>query len=367
MASFHSYETASGETRWRVAWRVGRKQRSKRGFRTKRQASRWWLDNGAELEGGGQAATPTVAELWPLVLDRHKTWKTSTVHRREQLYRLYIADRWGSVRVGSITYLDVQSWAEELAPKFTDTGTPSQIVTCLRMCIEEARRAGYVDANPCAGVIVSATRAKKGAEDASGEDQSDAEKNTLTQAQIDLIVDQLTVPVYKDAIRLLAACGMRWGEMAGLRAEDVDLQAQTITIRRTVSHIGPGTNPVRRPKTGKIRVIALPDRVVDMMARRVSDYPEGWLFPSPRSGSYLSTPGAKAWFGAAVAAARKIDPTIPEGFHPHSLRHTAVSRWIAEGVPITTIAAQVGHASITTTQQIYSHVMPGAIDELKKL
>ena len=198
-------------------------------------------------------------------------------------------------------------------------------------------------------------------------ESSDAERNTISQEQVDLIVAQIRVPVYKDSVRLLAACGMRWGEMAGLRASDVDLDGHTITIRRTVSHVTAGLDPVRRPKTGKTRVVAIPNSIYDMVSQRVQDHPSGWLFPSPRNGSFLSTPGASEWFGSAVNSARKIDPSIPEGFHPHSLRHTAVSRWLAAGIPLTTVAEQVGHSSIATTQEVYAHIMPGALDRIKDL
>ena len=367
MASFHSYKTSSGETRWRVAWRVGRKQKSKRGFRTKRQATRWWLDNGGALEDGGETSTPTIKELWPRVMDRHQRWKPSTKYRREQLYRDYIEPVWADVECGQITYLAVQDWATTtLAPKFATPGTPSQIVTCLRFALEEARRAGHIESNPCEGVYITATgestRRRGGDSDA-----TDAERNTLTEEQVERIISHITVPVYRDAVRLLAACGMRWGEMAGLRAEDVDLQAQTITIRRTVSHVSTGIDPVRRPKTGRTRVIALPTAVLPMMEERVAANPDGWLFPSPRDNTFIGTPGAGLWFGAAVDAARKEDPSIPEGFHPHSLRHTAVSRWLAAGVPMTTVAEQVGHATVATTQRVYAHIMPDSLDRIRDL
>ena len=42
-------------------------------------------------------------------------------------------------------------------------------------------------------------------------------------------------------------------------------------------------------------------------------------------------------------------------FHPHDLRHRYASLMIAEGVPVTQVAAQLGHSSNSLTWDTYSH------------
>jgi integrase len=44
-------------------------------------------------------------------------------------------------------------------------------------------------------------------------------------------------------------------------------------------------------------------------------------------------------------------------FHPHDLRHGFASVKIAEGVPVTTLAAQLGHSKKSMTLDVYSHVL----------
>lgn len=41
--------------------------------------------------------------------------------------------------------------------------------------------------------------------------------------------------------------------------------------------------------------------------------------------------------------------------HPHAFRHTAASTMIANGVDIVTTATELGHASPTTTANMYAH------------
>jgi integrase len=44
-------------------------------------------------------------------------------------------------------------------------------------------------------------------------------------------------------------------------------------------------------------------------------------------------------------------------FHPHHLRHRYASAKIAEGVPVTQVAAQLGHSKKSLTLDTYSHVL----------
>ena len=60
--------------------------------------------------------------------------------------------------------------------------------------------------------------------------------------------------------------------------------------------------------------------------------------------------------------------------HLHSLRHTNATLAIANGIAVTTVAGQLGHASPTTTMKIYAHAIQSAqaaaadmMDELLKM
>jgi integrase len=47
-------------------------------------------------------------------------------------------------------------------------------------------------------------------------------------------------------------------------------------------------------------------------------------------------------------------------FHPHDLRHRFASVKLREGVPVTDLAAQLGHSKKSMTLDTYSHVLLGA-------
>jgi integrase len=60
------------------------------------------------------------------------------------------------------------------------------------------------------------------------------------------------------------------------------------------------------------------------------------------------------WKPAITAAGLPADTTF------HDLRHTFASTALAEGVPISEVSRWLGHKSITTTVDLYGHLVPEA-------
>jgi integrase len=118
-------------------------------------------------------------------------------------------------------------------------------------------------------------------------------------------------------LRLLADTGMRAGECVALRLEDVDLARRTVVVTRA--------------KGGKHRVSgfsAATARALDRYIRRVRrghQLAAGgrlWLGTANRGFTYHALRGA---VGKRAALAGVAD------MHPHRLRHTAASAWLAAG------------------------------------
>src|SRR6185369_3896811 len=53
----------------------------------------------------------------------------------------------------------------------------------------------------------------------------------------------------------------------------------------------------------------------------------------------------------------------PKGASLHLLRHTHTSILLAQGVPLPAVSARLGHSSVRTTQEIYSHMITGQDEE----
>ncbi|MCV7005667.1 tyrosine-type recombinase/integrase [Mycobacterium gordonae] len=117
-------------------------------------------------------------------------------------------------------------------------------------------------------------------------------------------------------VRLMAETAMRAGEVCGLSVGDVDLNRGIVTVRRG--------------KGGKGRIAPFGDqtaRAIDRYLRarrthRLADSDALWLGDRGKNLSYYGLHAALK-YRAQVAGLAK--------FHPHLLRHTAASRWLAAG------------------------------------
>ena len=72
-------------------------------------------------------------------------------------------------------------------------------------------------------------------------------------------------------------------------------------------------------------------------------------------GSPMHPDTLSGWFHDYIEA----HPELPQ-IHLHSLRHTCATLEIANGVSVTTVAGQLGHANASTTTKIYAHAIKTA-------
>lgn len=164
-----------------------------------------------------------------------------------------------------------------------------------------------------------------------------------------------------------AALGSRRGESLGLTWADVDLEAATVTIRQSVVEVK-GRKIVKDTKTHQARRVSIDEATVAVLAShrarvdelaavaRVTITPESFVFSPPSSlgvKAYQPTKVSRTWRAWA-------DQQGLEGVRLHDLRHLAASVMISAGHDITTISRRLGHERVSTTLDIYSHLMPGS-------
>jgi integrase len=130
---------------------------------------------------------------------------------------------------------------------------------------------GLIRRNPC--------RVKGAAQDRS------PERSILTTRQVFALADAVD-PRYRALILLAVFGSLRWGELAALRRTDIDLDAGTVTIARSLNELPGGGFRFGPPKTdaGR-RVVALPVPIVpDLawhLARLTATRDDALIFTSP--------------------------------------------------------------------------------------
>jgi len=174
-----------------------------------------------------------------------------------------------------------------------------------------------------------------------------------------------------EAIYVVAVhCGLRQGELLGLKWEVVDLEAGKLSVRRSLAWVEkePVFNP---PKNGKGRNVRLTEPAAEALKRhratqnaerlRLSSLWEdnGLVFAGERGQpmrSYSLTGGS---FKRLLKRAG-----LPATTRFHDLRHTCATLLFMDGLHPKLVQELLGHATISITLDTYSHVLPGMDDGL---
>jgi integrase len=167
--------------------------------------------------------------------------------------------------------------------------------------------------------------------------------------------------------RVALSLGMREGEALGLRWQDVDLERGTLHVRQALQLVE-GKLTLRQPKTEQSRrVLPLPPSLVASLRQHRTRQLEEQLIAGTRWKEYglvfTSTIGTplhpRNMLRAFHALLKRAN--LPH-MRFHDLRHSCATLLAAQGVPARVAMEILGHANITTTLNIYTHVL----DESKR-
>jgi len=151
-------------------------------------------------------------------------------------------------------------------------------------------------------------------------------------------------------LEILYATGMRASECAGLRLEDVNLNAGYVVCT------GKGRKQ-RLVPLGAEAIVWLRAYLERARPHDTRRHDGGRLFVSPR-GRALSRQAL--WTIVRAAAARA---GVTQRVSPHVLRHSFASHLLEGGADLRAVQAMLGHADIATTQ-IYTHLPSAALKRM---
>lgn len=156
--------------------------------------------------------------------------------------------------------------------------------------------------------------------------------------------------------------GLRRGEILALKPNNIDFKARMIKVRDTV--IYDRNNPRLKGATktpAGIRDIPISDPLYKILLPYVKDRVKDFqLFSSANSPLMTKTAYENMWkqilkkMNAAVATADNPNP-IP-GITSHYLRHTYATDLFYAGIDLKTCQYLLGHSSLKTTMDIYTHL-----------
>lgn len=163
-------------------------------------------------------------------------------------------------------------------------------------------------------------------------------------------------------VMLALATGMRRGEVFALRWKHVDLERGSLRVMESLEQTKAGGLRFKSPKTDRTRVITLPGFAVEELRRLKREQAEELLKLGIRQscetlvcaradGEPLQPQSLTHQFTRLISRI----PDLPRARF-HDLRHSHATQLLLAGVHPKIAQERLGHASITTTIDLYSHV-----------
>jgi integrase len=293
--------------------------------------------------GSAHDLRPTTRELYAGVLRK---------------YLLPRFGRWPLARIGTAEVKDMLS--EELEAGKLSASAIRRHVLVLSVVLRAAVDDGRLARNPCEMVKLPPDRPRK---------MRVLEPHEV--AELAAAIGQH----YRPLVLTAAYIGLRWGELAGLRVDHVDLVTRRIRVDAQLIELnGVLSFGTTKTKAG-VRTVTIPNALADELAVHFEREPvqiSRLAFPTPsglpmRRGNFRKvwtrTLKHVGWVSERDAVTGEVISEHPlAGLVFHELRHTAAALAIAQGAHPLTIKERLGHSSITVTMDRYGKLFP-SLDE----
>lgn len=172
----------------------------------------------------------------------------------------------------------------------------------------------------------------------------------LSQFELQTLLKQLNLKMdvnWDWLILLIAKTGLRFSEALAITPKDFDFSYQSVSISKTWDYKGSGGFLPTKNKSS-IRKIQIDWQTVVQFSELIKNKPENEpLFANEKIYNSTINDMLKRRCKAANIPVISI----------HGLRHTHASLLLFAGVSIASVARRLGHASITTTQKTYLHII----------
>lgn len=380
MSSVHS----TPEGNWRARWRDPSGRLRSKTFPTKREARAFLAEIDTTLSRGtyvdphaGRMPFRNLAQRWLAA----RNTQVTTAARDESVMRTHVLPQWGDWPLAKIDHLSVQEWVTELSGR----RSAPVVAKCHQLTssvLRAAVRDRLIAINPCEGVRLPTVR------------RAHQDERIISQQ---VFRDQL-LPAVPDRYRAVVATagggGLRWGEVAGLCRDALDLDAGRLRVVRTVVEVAGHTafKPYPKSVAGQ-RSVPLPAWLLTIIRAHLERWPT-----APQAPVFANAVGAplrrglfraRVWRPSLVRVGLlgKVEP-VEDGFEAHwvdedgvpyvevfrthaqavkhvarqhaggmrfhDLRHSYATWLVDDGVPVNMVQRVMGHERSVITLDLYT-------------
>lgn len=269
---------------------------------------------------------------------KRRKWKENTYIFHETAIRLHITPQIGHIPLIRLTVLDVQRWLTQLQ----DERGEKRAVTALfilRAGIEGAVRAELVARNVAKLVETPRATWRRG--------------KALTHGQTAKLLATVQGDRYEAAYHIAVTLGLRIGELCSLKWADIDFEAATLTVQKGKTAAARRTLPLTPELVARLRQ----HWQRQQGERQTAAWRECGAVFATHSGGHIHTESLRTNFKRRLQWARLPD------FRFHDLRHTALTRLAAAGMPPAVVQAIAGQSDPSIALAVYTHIDTEAMRE----
>lgn len=339
-----------------------RRQKSKGGYRTKRDALAALNEAQASLQRG-LYVEPSKLSVKTFLIDHwlpaiEAGLRPSTLQGYRSAIKTYVLPRLGEMRLQALTPDQLNAFYGELLREGRRNGkaplspkTVRNVHVMLHKALHDAVRWGYLPRN-----VAEFSDPPK-------QRSSGKAMRTWTPAELRSFLESVAGDPYYAAWVLAASTGMRRGEVLGLRWQDIDFDRRRLAIRQTIISIDYQVE-ISEPKTARgRRSVALDSGTVTALrTHRAAQnqlklklgeaYQDLGLIFCRDDGTPVHPDRFTQMFDKHVR-----DSGLPR-IRLHDLRHTHATLALAAGIHPKVVSERLGHSTVAFTMDVYSHAIP---------
>lgn len=264
-----------------------------------------------------------------------------------RMLKLYIYPVIGALKMPDVSSADINALLLDFQSNGRAHSTCVKLYTILNLLFKMAYMDDFIPRNPMDKV--QRPKARKEEYNAS----ADVESFTVDEVRHILACLENEPLKWRVYIRLMADTGIRRGEACALTWQNVDFEAETITISQSLNYTKEAGVFVGTPKSGKTRTVNVDSYVMQLLRQLRQEQANTAISP------YIFTQNGTA---------APMHPQSPTRYmqkfgerygvkhmHPHKLRHTFASIAITNGADVSSVSEILGHADSAVTLRVYAH------------
>ncbi|WP_321382675.1 site-specific integrase [uncultured Enterococcus sp.] len=365
MATIKKYVKADGSQAYMFQAYLGvdsltgkKKRTTRRGFRTAKEAKLALAQLQLEVESNSfvKQDFSSFKDIYELWFENYKlSVKPSTSLRVTCLFDNQILPKFGSKRINKINV----AYCQNVINEWNEKGAPSRLRSYTKKVFNYALSKNLIQYNPMDRILIPRTKEKERTKESNFFDKLRLKEFLEDVKQNDEAFIFLMFHV-------LAYTGLRKGELAALYWSDIDFSTNSLTVSKTGYYLDGEAHITTTKTTNSSRTISIDVDTASLLKK--------WKFEQKK---YLLSRGVRVKKeDSQFVFSNNKNELLRNTFlndvlrnyaeysiTPHGFRHTHASLLFEAGASIKQVQERLGHNSINTTLEIYTHVTKEAEKE----